>query len=195
MKDTRNVGTKKKKNYLTHNNLFYEIFKKWDELNGDQEPFIAFLKKNKWKPLARGITFKRTFYKDKYVLKFDIGMKLDNKKVHDGFEHSGKNAETSHTASENRHWQRSKNIPHRAKYICPTLAYHRGLLIQPLLDNVNPSFYSCEEKYIKIAKELRFSHFWHYGFLDGEVKWFDVDHLGENWTNWKLKKDKHLTNL
>jgi len=176
--------------------LFKDIFNKWDELNGDQEPFIVFLKKNKWKSLTRGFTFKRAFYKDNFVLKFDAGMKLDNnKKPYDGFEHSGKNGEKSHTASENRHWQRSKNIPHRAKYICPTTAYHRGLLIQPLLKNVNPDMGTCEEKYLKIAIELRFSHFWHYGFLDGKVKWFDVDHLGENWTNWKLKKDKRLTKI
>lgn len=174
------------------NLLFKPIFDKWDELNGGQFAFKKFLRRRGWKELNRTGCFKVVFIKDDFVLKFDEDMKLDNEEIRDGFDHSGFNGERSHTASEHRHWQRSKNIPERAKYICPSLLYHRGILIQPKLENPNDSIEDCKEEYIQIAKRLRFSHFWHYGFLDGQVKWFDVDHYGENWSNWKLTKDKRL---
>lgn len=165
------------------------IFSVWDDVRGNEETFISYLKKNRWVK-KRGFSFKCVFFKDSYVLKFDLGMKLNK----DGFLAYGTDAQHSHTASEYRSWKRSLSKPHRIKYICPVIAYHRGILIQPCLDHVNDEIYAVDPELLKIALRLRFSHFWSYGFLNGEPKWFDVDSLGSGWNNWKLRKEKNAEN-
>lgn len=157
---------------------FDSIFKKWDSEEGDTIFFRYFLKKNKWKRLNSDGVFKTVFSKNDLILKYDSSLDFNK----DDFGLSG---ERSHTASEYRLWRRSMNRPHRAKYICPAVAYHRGILIQPKLENVNKiPDKQIDSSILEIAHKLRFSHFWHFGYLKGEIKWFDVDSSGSGWYNW-----------
>lgn len=160
---------------------YTDIFAKWDELDGDTKQFRKWLERNGYKHIAR-VSFKAVYSDGQHVVKFDDGVHLSKWGI-------GENGEKGHTASEHRAWTRSKNNPARRKYITPSLAYHRGVLIQPLLEDVIER-YDAPAEVKRIALRKRFSHYWNFGFLRGKLKFFDVDSSGTGWHNWNKKRKR-----
>ncbi len=144
---------------MQHN--FEKEMEKWDELKRDSRAFSKWLTKNKWKDvnknLSRGM-FKRVFLKANVILKFDDYI--------DG---------RSHTLSE--HLSLIRSGKNRRRCICPSYKYYKGLLFQAALDNVCDDMTAVPRKIHLLAKKFRFSHYWNYGFLNGQVKFFDTDGL------------------
>ena len=143
------------------NTDFLEIYNDWKTCDFDSVEFTHYLKKTKWieinKRLKQGI-FKRVFTKNSIVVKFDD-------------EIGGR-----HTFSEYRSWVSSSKK--RKVFICPSLFYKKGLLIQPLLKDVYRGKMERVPREIQlIAKKYKFSHWWNYGFLDGQLKFYDTDGL------------------
>lgn len=135
-----------------------EACDKWRELNFDAYKFRKYLKKSGWVDINKkqnGI-FKYVFSKENIVIKFDM----------DG---------GTHTCCEYKSWLQSG--AKRKKYICPALHYYKGLLFQPLLSNVCDNQKTVLKKIHILARKCRFSHFWNYGYLNGDIKFFDTDSL------------------
>lgn len=140
---------------------FLEIYNDWKICDFDSVEFTHYLRKTKWleinKRLKQGI-FKRVFAKNSIVVKFD--------------DEIGGN----HTLGEYKSWVNSSR--ERKNFICPSLFYKKGLLIQPLLEDVYRGKMERVSREIQlIAKKYKFSHWWNYGFLDGQLKFYDTDGL------------------
>ena len=146
-------------------NIYEELLKKecskWLEL--DQEPydFKRWLRKRGWRDInpkmGRGI-WKFVLSKDNVVIKFDEEI-----------------SSNSHTRSEYLSLIHSSKP--RRKYICPTLLYFKGLLFQPLLENVCDNVDIVPDKVHRTARKYKFSHYWNYGYLHGKLKFYDTDSL------------------
>ena len=106
--------------------LFQEMFAKWDEQQGGTRKFELWLSRNGYRELPSS-SIKVVYTNAKYVVKFDAGIQLCDTVCY------GINGGHSHTAYEHRIWVYSKHKPQRRQYITPSIAYHRGLLIQPRL--------------------------------------------------------------
>lgn len=136
---------------------FFNISKKWKELDFDIVLFSRYLIKTGWNDINKNGKhgmFKRVFSKDDIVVKFD---------------------DDRHTLSEHKAWLSSSR--ERKQYICPSLFYYQSMLFQPLLSNVCDDMTIVPRSIHLIAKRFRFSHYWNYGFLNGRVKFFDTDSL------------------
>lgn len=143
------------------NTNYLEIYNDWKTCNFNSVEFAYYLKKSKWleinKKLKYGV-WKRVFTKDSVVIKFDD-------------EIGGK-----HTLGEHKSWTNSSKK--RKDFICPSLFYKKGLLIQPLLEDVYRGRMERVPREIQlVAREHRFSHWWNYGFLNGKLKFYDTDGL------------------
>lgn len=142
-------------------NIYSELFDIWKDSGFDSVLFSKRLKKLGWidinKKFKHGI-FKCVFAKDYIVVKFD--------------DEIGGN----HTKSEYLSYIRSSEK--RRAFIVPCLFYKKGLLFQPLLNDVYTGEMENVSREIQlIAKENKFSHWWNYGYLDGSLKFYDTDSL------------------
>lgn len=147
------------------------IIEKWKLLNYDRKKMRSWLARHGFWQCGK-VTNKIAVTDGNIIVKFDASESWNR---------------SNHTRAEHLAYARSKGD--RKKYIVPTLAYHKGLLIQPFLQNVNEEWETPNDAR-EIARKFRFSHHWHFGFLDGAIKFFDVDSSGSGWWNWKTRKAK-----
>lgn len=148
-----------------------EIINKWKDVEYDRKTMRKWLACHGFRQCGT-VTNKIAVTDRTIIVKFDVVNSWDG---------------SDHTRAEHLAYARSKGD--RKKYIVPTLAYHKGLLIQPFLQNVNEEWETPNDAR-EIARKFRFSHHWHFGFLDGAIKFFDVDSSGSGWWNWKNRKAK-----
>lgn len=138
--------------------IIKEVCHKWDQLNHDIKKFKRWLNKNKWDNLNKNNKngmFKKVYSKENLVVKFD----------EDG----------EHVFSEYYEWKKASKK--KRGFICPTLKFYDGLLFQVKLLDCNRDISEVPNDIHKIAKKFRFSHYWNYGFLNGKVKFYDIDSM------------------
>lgn len=142
------------------NNLFQKECDKWLELNRDRKKFRRWLSRNGWVNInkKRNGMFKSVYKKDSYVIKFDEWKDSSD-----------------HTFSEYLSYVHSSK--ERKSYICKPYLWYKGLLFQPLLENVCDNIEAVPRKVHILARKFKFSHYWNYGYLGGKVQFFDVDSL------------------